>query len=183
MKKNKVLIYKILTIIKFDFIVEFIKNKFILLRNSELKYKNPTCKFMGINTITNMKTFKIGEYSCLKDSYIESSGGVEIGNYVHGAKNIVMWSSNHVYDNNMIPFNYDYYLKPIVIEDFVWIGEGVKILPGVRIGKGSIIGMGAVVCKDVPAYAIVGGNPATVIKYRNIELFEKNNKEKKYRLP
>ncbi len=53
---------------------------------------------------------------------------------------------------------------PVIIEDNVWIGEMVCILPGVRIGKGSIIGANAVVTKDVPEYALVGGNPAKVIK-------------------
>ena len=53
---------------------------------------------------------------------------------------------------------------PIVIEDNVWIGEMVCILPNVKIGKGSIIGANAVVTKDIPAHALAGGNPAKVIK-------------------
>lgn len=48
----------------------------------------------------------------------------------------------------------------------VWIGEGAFIKAGVRIGTGAVVGMGAVVTKDVPPYAIVGGNPARVIRYR-----------------
>ncbi|UXD69319.1 acetyltransferase [Sphingobacterium faecium] len=52
----------------------------------------------------------------------------------------------------------------IVIEDDVWIGEGVAILPGVTIGKGSIVGANAVVTRNVPAYTIVGGVPAKIIK-------------------
>ena len=62
---------------------------------------------------------------------------------------------------NMRPM---YSKGPVVIEDNVWIGEMVCILPNVRIGKGSIIGANAVVTKDVPANALVGGNPARVIK-------------------
>jgi maltose O-acetyltransferase len=56
--------------------------------------------------------------------------------------------------------------RPIVIDDDVWIGARVIILPGVHIGTGAVIGAGAVVTKDVPAYAVVGGNPARVIKMR-----------------
>lgn len=54
----------------------------------------------------------------------------------------------------------------IFIEDDVWIGYRAIILSGVKIGQGAVIGAGAVVTKDVPAYAIVGGNPAKIIRYR-----------------
>lgn len=54
----------------------------------------------------------------------------------------------------------------IIIDDDVWIGYGVTILSGVHIGQGAIIAAGAVVTKDVPPYAIVGGVPAKVLKYR-----------------
>ncbi|WP_167749437.1 acyltransferase [Sulfurospirillum diekertiae] len=53
---------------------------------------------------------------------------------------------------------------PVIIEDNVWIGEGVAIMPNVRIGKNTIIGANAVVTKDIPANSIVGGNPARIIK-------------------
>ena len=55
---------------------------------------------------------------------------------------------------------------PIVIEDEVWIGERAFVMSGVTIGKGAIIAAGSVVTKDVSPYAIVGGNPAKLIKYR-----------------
>lgn len=54
----------------------------------------------------------------------------------------------------------------IVINDEVWIGYGAIILSGVEVGKGAIIGAGSVVTKDIPPYAIAGGNPAKVLKYR-----------------
>lgn len=55
---------------------------------------------------------------------------------------------------------------PIVIDDDVWIGQSSMIMSGVHIGQGSIVGARSVVTKDVPPYAIVGGNPAKVIKFR-----------------
>ncbi|MBL0356227.1 MAG: CatB-related O-acetyltransferase [Chitinophagaceae bacterium] len=55
---------------------------------------------------------------------------------------------------------------PVIIEDEVWLGFGAIVLSGVTIGKGAIIAAGSVVVKDIPPYAIAGGNPAEVIKYR-----------------
>jgi acetyltransferase-like isoleucine patch superfamily enzyme len=57
--------------------------------------------------------------------------------------------------------------KPVSIDENVWIGESVSILPGVRIGKASIIGANSVVTKDIPDYCIAAGNPAKVIKRYN----------------
>ncbi|MFV4942178.1 CatB-related O-acetyltransferase [Lactobacillus delbrueckii subsp. lactis] len=54
----------------------------------------------------------------------------------------------------------------IVLDDDVWVGYRATILSGVHIGQGAVVAAGAVVTKDVPSYAIVGGVPAKVIKYR-----------------
>ncbi len=54
--------------------------------------------------------------------------------------------------------------KPITIEDNVWIGGGAILLPGVRVGRNAVVGAGAVVTRDVPAFTVVAGNPARVIK-------------------
>ena len=63
------------------------------------------------------------------------------------------------------------------IEVYVWVGRRCIILPGVTIGKGAVIAAGSVVVKDVEPFAVVGGNPAKFIKYRNIERFEQLEKE------
>jgi acetyltransferase-like isoleucine patch superfamily enzyme len=54
--------------------------------------------------------------------------------------------------------------RPIIIEDDVWIGAQTIVLPGVRIGKGSVIGAGSVVTRDVPPFTVAAGNPAKVIR-------------------
>lgn len=55
-------------------------------------------------------------------------------------------------------------VKSVWIEDAVWIGEGATVLKGVRLGKGAVVGAQAVVTKDVPAFAVVGGNPARIVR-------------------
>lgn len=55
-------------------------------------------------------------------------------------------------------------VKKVIIEDNVWLGTGVIVLPGVRIGNGSIIAANSVVNKNVPPMVIAGGNPLKIIK-------------------
>lgn len=64
------------------------------------------------------------------------------------------------------------YTKPVKIENNVWIGENVVILPGTTVGKNSVIGANAVVSRDIPKNCIAVGNPATIIKKYNFETKE-----------
>ena len=59
--------------------------------------------------------------------------------------------------------------RPIVIGDYAWVAISAIVLPGVTIGRGAVVGAGAVVSKDVPDYAVVAGNPATVLRSRRQE--------------
>lgn len=95
-------------------------------------------------------------------------GTVIIGNDVMMGPDCIIYTRNHAFADTTIPMNQQGFQeeKPVVIGNDVWIGGRVIILPGVHVGNGAIIGAGAVVTKDVPDYAIVGGNPAKVIKYR-----------------
>lgn len=94
---------------------------------------------------------------------------VTIGNNVMMGPDCHIFTAFHGYDRTDIPMREQGYSerKPVVIGDDVWIGIRVIIMPGVHIGKGTVIGAGAVVTKDVPDYAVVGGVPAKVLRYRN----------------
>lgn len=95
-------------------------------------------------------------------------GKIKIGNYVHTGANVMIIAFNHAFDTREIPtIKQDYYDADVVVEDDVWIGGGAIILAGVHIGKGAIIAAGAVVNTDVPEFAIVGGVPARILKYRD----------------
>lgn len=88
---------------------------------------------------------------------------------------------SHDYDNGeAIPYGSKYLSKHVIIDDFVWLSSDVTISGNVHIGEGAIVAIGSVVVKDVPAYAIVGGNPAKVIKYRDIDHFRKLKEEKRF---
>ena len=64
--------------------------------------------------------------------------------------------------------------KPVVIEDNVWIGANVIILPGVTIGEGSVIAAGSIVSKNIPSMVVAGGNPARVIKDMKMNTYTNN---------
>lgn len=90
-----------------------------------------------------------------------------LGNNVLTAANCMFIAYSHGWEDPNIPIMYqDCYDASIIIEDDVWLGHGVTVTAGVRIGKGSIIGAGAVVNKDIPPYSIAVGVPAKVIKSR-----------------
>lgn len=115
---------------------------------------------------------EIGEGCLINHNNVLQAGKVDgkirIGNYVHTGANVMIIAFNHAFDTRDIPtIKQDYYDADVTIGDDVWIGGGTIILAGVNIGKGAIIAAGAVVNSDVPDYAIVGGVPAKIIKYRN----------------
>mgnify|MGYP002610713010 FL=1 len=111
--------------------------------------------------------FEIGDNSTVgfrSDIY----GPVKIGKDVMIGPEVAIYTHNHKHDEIDIPMIKQGYTenKPVYIEDNVWIGRRVLIMPGVCIGTGSIVAAGAVVTKNVEPYSIVGGNPAKIIKYR-----------------
>jgi len=97
-------------------------------------------------------------------------GPVTIADNVIIAQNVVMSGLNHGYQDISIPIG----LQPcstgeIYIGADSWIGANAVITAGVRIGEHAVVAAGSVVTKDVPAYSVVGGNPAKVLKQYNIE--------------
>lgn len=95
-------------------------------------------------------------------------GPLEIGEDVMMAPGVIILTQNHKFDDPDVPMIDQGYApgEGVVIEDDVWLCTNAIILPGCRIGKGSIVAAGAVVTKDVEPYAIVGGNPAKFIRWR-----------------
>jgi acetyltransferase-like isoleucine patch superfamily enzyme len=182
---------KIILFFKIDIYLAFLKN---LIHLAEIKRIEHKCGhkinyvsqgFNGLKIISangNYAKFSIHITSHLKsDTLIECSGGVTIGRYFHTGRGLTIFSTNHNYrSEEFIPYDEIVINKPVIIEDFVWCGSNVTIVPGVTIGEGAVLGSGSVITKNVPKGAIVGGNPAVVIRYRNMELYKKLKSEGKF---
>lgn len=142
---------------------------------------------------------------CGEGCYIElpfhaNWGGknVHFGNYVYANFNLTMVDDGHIYVGDNVLFGPNVvvatanhpidptlrkkglqYNKDVHIEENVWIGASVVIVPGVRIGKNSIIGGGSVVTKDIPEGVVAVGNPCRVLReisLRDREYFYKNER-------
>ena len=123
-------------------------------------YFGDNCNFNGMTVIGN--------------------GEVHFGNYFHSGTECMIVTENHNYEGERIPYDTTYVQKKVEIGDCVWFGNRVMVVGNVKIGNGAIIAAGSVVVKDVPDCAIVGGNPAKVIKYRNIDHYNELAEKKMF---
>ncbi len=115
---------------------------------------------------------RIGQGTIVGDHcFLDGRAPLRIGNHVDIASQVLIYNSEH--DINSEGFDPTY--GEVEIEDYVFIGPRVTILPGVKIGKGSVIAAGAVVTSEVKPFEIVGGVPAKVIG-------ERKNKDPHYKL-
>lgn len=100
--------------------------------------------------------------------FLHSAGGITIGAHVGIGPGVKILTSSHALDNPSIPILHSpINFAPVVIEDDCDLGVGSIILPGVRVGRGSQVGAGAVVTSEVASFAVVAGVPARVVRMRN----------------
>lgn len=128
-------------------------------QNVRLRFKS---NFIKPQKITLGNNVHIGE-----NAWWRADGGIEIGNNTIISRNSVMFTANHNYEGDLLPYDRTFKYGKITIGDNVWIGMNVMINQGVTIGDGAIIAMGSVVSKDVPALAIVGSHGTRILKYRD----------------
>lgn len=103
-----------------------------------------------------------------QNCFIQVSGKLIIGNNVIIGPGTSIFSENHNHGDSETEINKQGVVrKGVTICDGVWIGSGVVVLDGVTIGESSIVAAGAVVTKSVPAFSIVGGIPAKLIRLRS----------------
>ncbi len=118
----------------------------------------------------------LGDYSGIGNrAFLQ--GTVTIGNNVMMAEDVKIFTVNHDTSRIDIPMceQGSQSERPVIIGDDVWIGSNVLILPGSKIGNGVILGAGSVVRGNLPDYAVVVGNPAKIIKFRNGQWLDETN--------
>lgn len=148
--------------------IDKLPNTTILIGDNCEFRSTSTSNLIGINrpcilsTIQSKARLTIGHNCGFSGTVIGCFESITIGNNVRCGANTLITDSDWHNDDYRSGGN-----NPISIEDNVWLGEGVKVLKGVHIGKNSVIGAGAIVTSDIPANVIAAGNPCRVIKSIN----------------
>lgn len=138
----------------------------IIIKKKNAKIKLGKCliwkqvKFdMQGKSIDSPATLKIGDFTVLGDR-VEIHVAEKV---IIGMRCLISWDSV-IMDRNYHGVDGPEVIKPVIIEDNVWIGCRAIVLPGVRIGSCSVVGAGSVVTKNVPPNTLVAGNPARIVR-------------------
>lgn len=100
-----------------------------------------------------------------RDGIIACAYGIHIGKQVTFGPRVTILDHNHGFTEfDQSVMHQPLTGKPVVIEDFVWLGANVVVLAGVKIGKGAVVGAGSIVTRDIPPYTVAVGNPARIVR-------------------
>jgi maltose O-acetyltransferase len=140
------------------------------VRMPRTSYINRRCKFKG-----PFKNLTIGDHSIIgSNAVLDFRDKITIGNNVNIGDYLKIFTKEHDIDDP----EFGATKGQVNIEDWVYIGAGVTILPGINIKEGAVVATGAVVTKDVPAWTMVGGIPARFIKDRKVNRYTINTRWK-----
>lgn len=152
-----------------------------LLVKSNIAKKGKSFRVNGFSLISSKAYVEIGDNVNFNGMRIVGGGKVVIGNNFHSGSNVKIMLGSHDYDHgSALPYGLKETFKEVYIGDNVWIGQDVIISGNVHIGEGAVVAIGSVVVKDVPDCAVVGGNPARVIKMRDVVHYNSLKEQGKY---
>jgi len=133
-------------------------------------------KGLSVNSASKFSAnVKLGDNCKFNGIRVRGIGSLEIGDNFHSGNDLIIITSSHDYDSgNTLPYDTNRHIKyNVKIGKNVWVGDRVTIVGNLTIEDGAILAAGTVVTRNVPFCAIVGGVPATIIKYRDIEHYNK----------
>lgn len=136
--------------------------RLFFLRRFGMKIHKDVCLYSGFHVRDPQKIIIDKGVSIGPKVLLDGRSGLHIEPNVVIAYEAIIWTLNHDYND----VNFCGKGAPVLIGRYSWICSRSIILPGVSIGEGAIVASGAIVTKDVPPYAIVGGVPAKIIGYR-----------------
>jgi len=178
---------KIIIIIgKILYFLGHIKNKLVSKYLQDKYYQRAKkigkcVRFNGVSYIGGIENIEIGNNVHIGDNaYISGNGGLTIGDNTHISRNLLLYTDNHNYKGEYLPYDDTYINKKVIIEKNVWIGMNVVILPGTHIEEGVIIGAGAVVTGRINKLTIYGASLGKVIKKRDKKHYSKLDSAKMY---
>jgi galactoside O-acetyltransferase len=115
----------------------------------------------GMNILSPENVYLGNHVGIGYNSILRGHGGITIGDFTMIGDSVIIATAGHpvgeIYYNNT-------WQKPVVLEENVWLGANVLVMPGVTIGENAVIGAGAVVTEDIPANHVAAGVPAKVIR-------------------
>lgn len=152
-----------------------------LLFTSLVKFKVKSVGSVKVNSYSKVTSNTVLGYNVnFNGMLIIGCGEVIIGNNFHSGQDCLVISQNHNYEGVKIPYDETVICKKVIIEDNVWFGARVIVLPGAHIGEGAIVQAGSVVHGTIDKYSIVGGNPAVKFSMRDSVRYEMLKKDKKF---
>jgi len=126
------------------------------------------CVFLEHVVFTCPQRIRVGSRAAIsRGVQFQGAGGIDVGDDVLMGPGVKVWSINHQFDDPRRTIAAQGFTEaPVVIEDDVWLGANVVVLPGSRIGRGSVVAAGSVVRGTVPPMVLAAGSPATVRRPR-----------------
>ncbi len=159
-------------------ILNFILNRKIRKERKKLSSCGKHCFIDNSVLLSAPENIVIGDYVHIQPDckFYGQGGGITIETGTIFSTDVYIFSRNHLYnadDLQYVPYDTRFITAPVHIGKYVWVGARAMIMAGVTVGDGAVIAAGAVVTKNVPAYSVVAGNPAKVVKERNKDIFDR----------